>query len=157
MEMRHDLQGVDKLQRAFIRAPQFVSRELYGWMQATTLHLQREIQIRTPKREGTLQKSIGSEVEKVGQFGVAGIVGTSLNYAPPVEFGSKPHDIYPKNGKALAFMMRGVPVFAKKVHHPGSKGAFMFTKALEANIKNIEDDFASFIDHVLAKIAAGAV
>ena len=156
MELRHDLQGFDKLQRAFMRAPNFVARELDGWMQATTLHLEREIVLRTPKKEGTLQKSISSEVQKVGQFGVAGIVSTALNYALPVEFGSKPHDITPKNGKALAFMMRGVPAFAKKVHHPGSKGAFMFTKALQANVKQIESDFASFVDHVLAKVAAGA-
>ena len=158
MEMRHDLQGFDKLKRAFMRAPQFVSRELDGWMQATTLHLEREIVLRTPKKEGTLQKSIGSEVQKVGQFGVAGIVSTALNYAEPVEFGSKPHEIKPKPGKYLHFMIRGVPVFTKKpIQHPGSKGAFMFTKALQANINHIEDDFARFVDRVLAKIAAGAV
>ena len=156
MELRADLQGFDKLQRAFMRAPNFVSRELTQWMQTATLHLQREIVLRTPKKEGTLQKSISSHIEPVGQFGVAGIVSTALNYALPVELGSKPHDITPKNGKALAFMMRGVPVFAKKVHHPGSKGAFMFTKALQANVKQIEADFASFVDHVLAKVAAGA-
>lgn len=157
MEIRHDLSGFARLQQAFLRSPGFVSRELESWMQATTLHLQREIFDRTPYKEGTLRKSISSEVERVGQFGVQGIVGTALDYAIPVERGSDPHEIVPKNGKALHFMMRGVPVFARRVHHPGSKGAWMFTKAFEQNIKQIEADFERFVDHVLAKIAAGAV
>lgn len=157
MEIRHDLSGFARLQQAFMRSPNFVARELESWMQATIFHLQREVQVRTPKDTGALQKSIISEVEPLGRFGVQGIVGTPLNYAVPVELGSKPHDIVPKNGKALHFMMRGIPVFAKRVHHPGSKGAFMFTKAFEQNIKQIEADFERFVDHVLAKIAAGTV
>lgn len=156
MELRHDLQGFDKLQRAFMRAPDFVSRELYMFMNTMAFHMEREVVLRTPKKSGNLQTSISGRAERVGAFGVQAVVATALNYALPVEFGSKPHDITPKNGKALAFMMGGGLMFAKKVHHPGSKGAFMFTKALQANINNIEDDFARFVDRVLAKIAAGA-
>lgn len=151
------LLGFDRLQRAFHLAPNFTARELESWVTVITLYLQSEVQERTPKRDGTLQQSTISEVKTVGRFGVEGIVGTPLDYAPPVEFGAKPHDIVPKNGKALHFMMRGIPVFAKKVHHPGSKGAFMFTRAFEENLQQIQADFYRFVDHVLAKIATGSV
>lgn len=151
------LLGFERLQRAFERAPEFVGHELTVWMTAQGLYLQGEIQKRTPKDTGLLQKSIIAHVEYIGRLGVTSIIGTPLNYALPVEMGSKPHDILPKNGKALHFMMRGIPVFAKKVHHPGSKGAFMFKKSLDANITQIQEDFYRFVDHVLAKIASGAV
>lgn len=157
MELSMSLLGFERLQRAFERAPDFVGRELTAWITAQGLHLTGEIQKRTPKDTGLLQKSIIPHVEHTGRLGVASIIGTPLNYALPVELGSKPHDILPKNGKALHFMMRGIPVFAKKVHHPGSKGAFMFKKSFEANIAQIQDDFYRFVDHVIAKVASGAV
>jgi len=145
----------DRLAVAFRMAPDFTRRELFAWMQATGYHMQGEIQQRTPKRDGTLQTSIQTAVKPVGTFGVEAIVGTPLSYAVPVELGSKPHDIVAKNGKALHFIMGGIPIFAKRVRHPGSKGAFMFQKAFDANVAQIEKDFAMFVDHLFAKISAG--
>ena len=145
----------ERLAVAFHQAPEFVSRELFAWMDSIGLHMQGEIQQRTPKDTGTLQKSIQSIVKPVGRFGVEGIVGTSSSYAVPVEVDVKPHDIVAKNGKALHFMMRGIPIMVKKVRHPGSKGAFMFKKSFEANVAQIERDFVRFVDHLFAKIAAG--
>lgn len=157
MELSMSLLGFERLQRAFERAPDFVGHELTSWVTAQGLHLQGEVQKRTPKDTGLLQKSIISHVEPLGRLGVAAVIGTPLNYAVPVELGSKPHDILPKNGKALHFMMRGIPVFAKKIHHPGSKGAFMFQKSFDANIEQIQADFYNFVDHVIAKMASGSV
>lgn len=157
MQLSMSLDGFERLQRAFMHAPDFVSRELTAWATAQGLHLQAEVQKRTPKDTGLLQKSISSHIEPAGRLGVSAIIGTPLNYALPVELGSKPHDILPKNGKALHFMMRGIPVFAKVIHHPGSKGAFMFQKSFDANIAQIQDDFYKFVDYVIAKIASGAV
>ena len=154
--MQIELQGFDRLQAAFHQAPQLVERELNVWVHSTGLHMQREVQIRTPKRDGTLQKSISLGVEQVGKLGVNAEISTSLNYAPSVEYGAKPHDIVPKNGKALMFMMRGVPVFAKRIRHPGSKGVFMFQRAYDANLSQVQSDFGQFVDHITTKIAAGA-
>jgi phage gpG-like protein len=46
-----------------------------------------------------------------------------LKYAAIQEFGgvTSPHDILPVRGKALAFLAGGEIVFAKVVHHPGSR------------------------------------
>lgn len=155
--MEITLQGFDRLQRAFQQSPQFVGRELHAWIETTAAHLTDEITSLTPKETGLLQQSIKPSVVQVGPLGVGAIIGTPLNYALPVEFGAKPHDILPKNGKALHFMMRGIPITVKKVHHPGSKGYFMFTQAFEANIKQVQDSFERLVERIIAKLATGAV
>lgn len=156
MNLGASLIGADRLARAFLQAPNLTERELLKWAETTGAHMTDEITSITPKATGLLQNSVQPYVEQVGRFGVSAVIGTPLSYALPVELGTKPHVIVPKNGKALAFMMRGVPVFAKKVNHPGSKGYFMFTRAFEANINQIFDSFERMLDNVLAKIAAGA-
>lgn len=155
--MEITLQGFDRLQRAFQQSPQFVGRELHVWIEITAAHLTDEITSLTPKETGLLQQSIKSSVVQVGALGVSAVIGTPLSYALPVEFGAKPHDILPKNGKALHFMMRGIPITVKKVHHPGSKGYFMFSQAFEANIKQVQDSFERLVDRIIAKLATGAV
>lgn len=154
--MEITLQGFDRLQRAFMQAPQLVERDLLAWTETTAAHLTDEITSLTPKDTGLLQQSIKPSVTQVGALGVSAVIGTPLSYALPVEFGAKPHDIVPKNGKALHFMMRGIPITVKKVHHPGSKGYFMFTQAFEANVTQVQDSFVRMVERVIAKIAAGA-
>ena len=74
---------------------------------------------------GALRRSITrGPVEEVGEgLSVAVFSAGDVKYAGIHEFGgtTKPHDIYPKNAQALAFMMGGQQIFAKVVHHPGSK------------------------------------
>jgi hypothetical protein len=43
------------------------------------------------------------------------------DYAKYIEFGTNPHEITPKNGKALKWKSGGKDVFAKKVMHPGTR------------------------------------
>lgn len=151
------LQGFERLQKAFIQAPALVAREMLAWMETASGHLIDEITAITPKDTGLLQKSFTANIESAGTLGVSAVIGTPLNYALPVEFGSKPHDILPKNGNALHFMIRGVPVFAKKVHHPGTKGYFMVTRAFEENKTQIQDSFNRMVERVIVAVARGAV
>ena len=87
-----------------------------------------------------------------------GGIGPNPNIAPYgsyVEFGTKPHDIVPGPGRVLVFTMNGQKIFARKVHHPGTKAqpyvepAFqawvdsLGTMAAEANIKVIKDNAPS--------------
>lgn len=77
-------------------------------------------------RSGSLLNSVSAS-KKVTIDGSGNIVGEigpeGIPYAAIHEFGgtTKAHDILPRNGKVLAFMMNGNPAFAKVVHHPGSK------------------------------------
>lgn len=86
---------------------------------------------------GALRRSIQSEVHR-DTHSVIGEVFSSgdVKYARIHEFGGKtrPHDIFPSKAKALSFMMGGRRVFAKVVHHPGSKmpeRSFMRTSLAE--------------------------
>ena len=74
-------------------------------------------------RSGRLLNSIASEMRE-SQYAIYGIVASrGVPYAAIHEYGgqTKPHDILPRNVQALHFFASGGEVFAKVVHHPGSK------------------------------------
>src|SRR6185503_7995191 len=73
-------------------------------------------------RTGALRASITADAGE-GATGLAGSVGSDLAYAAINEFGGQTpaHDIEIRKAKALAFMLGGKLVFAKLVHHPGSR------------------------------------
>lgn len=48
-------------------------------------------------------------------------VVAKASHSAPVEYGTAPHIITPKNAKVLAFKVGGKQVFTKKVNHPGTK------------------------------------
>ena len=75
-------------------------------------------------KTGALRRSIQTRVERSAAH-VTGLVYSSgdVKYAGIHEFGgrTKPHDIFPRKAKALAFAgSGGGMVFASVVHHPGS-------------------------------------
>jgi phage gpG-like protein len=74
-------------------------------------------------RTGALRDSIVSQIVDDGDV-ISVQVSSSgdVKYAAIQEFGGKTgaHDILPDKAKALAFLVGGVQVFAKVVHHPGS-------------------------------------
>lgn len=112
------------LEEAWARAPQKVERELRAFMERATLRLEAESKDRTPTDRGTLRGSIFSEVKTFSDgLGVEGIVGTSLNYALPVELGARPHwvpleplvDWVKRKGlAALTPFVRGTPLAKRK-------------------------------------------
>ena len=69
-------------------------------------------------RTGHLRRSIYSKVK-----GFYGYIASSVKYAAILQWGgrTRPHEIRPKNTKALRFIFRGRWVYMKKVNHPGSK------------------------------------
>ncbi len=90
----------------------------------------REAKILVPRKTGNLGRSI--MVASVTDNSAT--VVAHANYAPYVEFGTRPHEITPHARKALRWAasaggrrLTGSPrtgadvVFATKVHHPGTK------------------------------------
>ncbi len=75
-------------------------------------------------KSGRLRRSIQHRVIANGNV-ILGQVFSSgdVKYARIHEMGgqTRPHDIFPKGAKALAFKMGGKQVFARSVRHPGSK------------------------------------
>lgn len=91
-------------------------------------------------RSGRFFGSISSDVRMEGDS-IVGLVGSGLRlgrepvfYAPYIEEGTRPHDIFPRNKQALAFSVgRGKKgkVVVKSVHHPGTKAYRPFGRAVE--------------------------
>lgn len=67
---------------------------------------------RTGRLTNSIQKHTGSLEAKVGP---------TAEYAPFLEFGTKPHEIKPILSRALKFEANGKIVFAARVRHPGVK------------------------------------
>jgi len=69
-------------------------------------------------RTGRLYRSIKYDVDPPRV-----IIGTDVEYAPYVEYGTRPHIIRPHRARALRFEIEGREIYAAVVHHPGSWGS----------------------------------
>lgn len=68
-------------------------------------------------RTGNLQRSIVFDLKSWH----TGVIRALASYAPFVEYGTRPHEIRPKDAKALYFVKDGKEIVVKRVRHPGSK------------------------------------
>lgn len=86
--------------------------------------------ILAPVGTGRLRSSI--RLERRSTFGLRQrwTVGSDVEYAPMVNDGTKPHIIRPKRANALRFKVGGKTVFAKVVHHPGTRARPFLDRAL---------------------------
>lgn len=78
------------------------------------------------------------------------VVGHDEQHAPfakYVQWGTRPHDIRPKNKKALRWPVAVGFRYAKVVHHPGYKGdAYFFEAARQAPLR-----FAAHLDEIIKR------
>lgn len=74
-------------------------------------------------RSGALLRSIRSEMHEDASSVWGKVYSEGVVYAGIHEYGgvTSPHEIRPKNAKALHFFVGGDEVFAQVVHHPGSR------------------------------------
>lgn len=85
---------------------------------------------------GTLRRSVACN--KVDDFSV--VIGTNIEYASFIEYGTRAHEIRPINGKALKWKgPNGKYMFAKKVKHPGTKANPFLVPAFEDGIEYLDD------------------
>ena len=86
--------------------------------------------ILAPVRTGRLRSSIRAEPPVFFSLRGKVSVGSDLEYAAAVNDGSRPHIIRPRRAQVLRFSVGGRIVFAKVVHHPGTKGTHFLDRAL---------------------------
>lgn len=92
-----------------------------------------EMEVRVPVASGRMKASLGIKVELDRV-----IIGPDVPYAGFVEFGTKPHDIRPKSPNGvLVFTVNGQRVFARVVHHPGTKAQPFVEEAFQAWIDRL--------------------
>lgn len=61
------------------------------------------------------------------------VVSTDIEYAPYVEYGTKPHLIRPHNpDDSLVYYTKGNQTGSKVVHHPGTRPVLMFSRSVPA-------------------------
>jgi len=89
-------------------------------------------------KTGVLRRSIGVKPITWNSFKVY----SNAEYAPYLEFGTRPHIIKPVRRKALKFLYKGKIVFAKKVHHPGTKPSpFFFPQNFPKRVEKTKSIF----------------
>jgi hypothetical protein len=93
-----------------------------------------EIVTRTPVKTGFLKGN--TRWKKIGRL--VRRVFNNTEYAADVEFGTRPHVIYPKEKKALKFKKDSKEVFATKVKHPGTPAQPFFRPGYRAALPLIK-------------------
>ena len=112
------------LRRYFGRMSDDVARAV----ERTRVDVQNEARRRAPVDTGRLRSSIVSRAEGSGRS-VGYVIGTNVNYAAAVEYGTSPHVIKPVNKKALYWPGAAHPV--AQVNHPGTRAQPFLRPAIE--------------------------
>lgn len=122
---------------------------LEQWAEELASYIQRDKLSGNPinARTGALRDSVNPMAEADGDVIRAGAgAGAGLDYARPLEFGSRPHEILPVRAKFLRFEVDGHVVYARKVNHPGNP-AFRYMRG------GLEDKAESGIEAIRAAVA----
>ena len=169
MTVRYDFQEVVALAALWDRAPDLAQAELRRAMTEATQYLERETKERTPVGVGGgggLRGSIHSTVElSSGGRAVLGVVGSPLNYAAPVELGTKPHHppvepiedwVQAKLGLRGKAARRAAWGIAQKIAVRGTTGKYMFRDALADGEATVRRIFDAARDRIAARVTGGA-
>ena len=99
-------------------------------------YAERTMRSEAPERTGGLKSSIKRKVK-----GYSAEIGPEAPYSIFVELGTRPHVITPVYAHALRFEVGGEIVFAKLVHHPGTKPNPFMKRTADRTVKHIPDLF----------------
>lgn len=83
-----------------------------------------------PVDTGRLRASIRVERRRTLTLRSVFTVGSDVEYADMVHSGTRPHIIRPRSSKVLRFKVGGRTVYARVVHHPGTKPRPFLDRAL---------------------------
>lgn len=115
-------------ERGFRRYFGRMSDDVKRAVERTRIDVQNEARRRAPVDTGRLRSSIVSRAEGSGRS-VGYVIGTNVNYAAAVEYGTAPHVIKPKYKRALYWPGAAHPV--AQVNHPGTRPQPFLRPAIE--------------------------
>ena len=105
-------------------------------------------------RSGALRDSIELDVQQ-DDAGIGARIASNgdVPYAAILEYGGKTaaHEILPDKAQALAFLLNGKQVFARRIQHPGSN--FEARSYLRSALADASDDIASSLAGVVIAAA----
>lgn len=111
--------------------------DLGPFMRDVALAMVEEQKRLAPVKTGNLRRSIN-----VGRISARSAESIArANYAAYVEYGTRPHEIRPRNARVLSWKKGGQRIFARRVQHPGTRAQpFMIPGAQKAvNSERIRD------------------
>lgn len=138
--------NLSKLEDALRKYPSIAAPILDKAIRTATVELYGQVQRSTPVRTGALRETL-----QLAFGALWGAIRPTRYYAIYVHEGTRPHDIYPKSGKALFWPGAAHPVSV--VHHPGSKANPFLQTALNAGQQKVISIFGSAMDQIAASIA----
>lgn len=113
-----------------LKAVRFFSKQkneqIKNEIRLTALLIESDAKQLCPVDTGRLRSSIAADISSDG---LSATIGTDVEYAAAIEFGTVAHTIRPVNGKALHFNGK----FFAVVHHPGTKARPFLYPAIEQN------------------------
>lgn len=121
------IQGLNRWNRWIDNLPQEVREEAKEIVKQAGYDTEADAKMNVPVDGGDLRRSINTSIE---EDGMVAVVGTNMDYALSVEFGSKPHKIKIKNKQALS---NGGDFFGDEVNHPGNQAQPFLTPAYVKN------------------------
>lgn len=135
------IEGLERVERTFREGPEVVSDEIGKGMKRSVKRVGTSVQKYTPVDRNRLRGSITDAVERSGAK-TTGIVGTKVDYAPHVEFGTRPHwpplaalEVWARRHGTTAFLV------ARAIARRGTAAREMFKRGLEENVEWIKNEF----------------
>lgn len=133
--------NISKLADALRRSGQEADATTQGVLVQSSGFILAEMEARVPVRSGNLRASLGVKVHP--RSVVIGPDEVKAPYAKYVEFGTAPHEIKAKPGNTLSFMVGGKRVYAKTVHHPGTRAQPFVRPSFEAWVQTLGENVAA--------------
>lgn len=128
------------------KEPLIAVQEINNAVKKSALKIQSLSQKSAPVNTGALRQSIQSRFEPL-----KGIVEALAKYAFYVHEGTRPHDIFPVNKRALANVRKG-QFFGKHVKHPGTRPNPFMKKSVDEAIEWITKYFSDAVDNIIKRI-----
>lgn len=166
MKVEIALQGFAELAALWQQAPELVQQEMVAAAEESSMLLQREVVERTPQGASAgsgLSGSILAQPVTFFEGDVVSLVGTSLNYAMPVELGTKPHFPPLQPLTEWAQVVLGLDgeeaeaaalAIARKISHHGTEGKFMFRDGFKASEPYIKQRFGRALAQIKQELSA---
>jgi len=128
--------NISRLADALRTSGQQADATTYNVLIESSNYILIEMQHRVPVKSRRLYNSL--QIRAEGQRVIIGPNLLIAPYAPYVDQGTKPHEIKPKRvGGVLVFTVNGQKVFARKVHHPGTKAQPFVLPAFQAWVDSL--------------------
>jgi HK97 gp10 family phage protein len=148
-DLRELSDQLDQLRDEAEEAERRVEAALDAAVQRTAFQVERMAKQRAPVDTDTLRASIETRKLDTSKY----VVGTSVEYAPAVEFGSGPHPITPDDADALRFPgPDGNPVFATRVEHPGTPAQPFLRPALREGERDLASEIRDEIQELFDEV-----